>query len=328
MTATIHARIEHWPLARPFAISRGVRHEATTLVVEITEDGHTGRGEAVPYPRFGETPEGTLAAVQAIAAEDTLPDRPSLAARLPAGAARNALDCALWDLESKRTGRPVWDLAGLSEPQPTFTAYTISLGEPAEMARAAAEAKDRPLLKIKLGGDPGQEASRLTAVRRAAPDARLVVDANEGWSPGTLTDLAPVLAKTRVELVEQPLPEGADAELASLHYPVPLCADESCRTRTDLARTAALYDYVNVKLDKAGGLTEALALCEEAKERELGIFLGCMLAGSLAIAPAMLLAEFADYVDLDGPLHLRLDRLNGLRVEDSLLHPPRSELWG
>lgn len=329
MPPRLHARIEHWPLVRPFAIARGTRREAVTLVVELLRNGVRGRGEAVPYARFGETPGSALAAVRSFFSTSGVPpDRRTLAGRLPAGAARNALDCAYWDLEAKESGIPVWQRAGLPEPQPLVTAYTISLGAPDAMAEQAREAADRPLLKVKLGGDAGREAARLRAVRQAAPDARLIVDANEGWSPATLEALASVLQDAKVELVEQPLPEAEEQGLGSVDFPLPLCADESCRTRADLDRVANLYTHINVKLDKTGGLSEALALCQAARERGLGIFVGCMMAGSLAVAPAFLLGALADYVDLDGPLYMRMDRLHGIETDHARLLPPERALWG
>ena len=328
VAARLQARIEHWPLSRPFSISRGTRTEATTLVVEIERGGIIGRGESVPYPRLGETPESALASVKGLADQGLPSGRDELQERLPAGSARNALDCAFWDLEAKTSGMPVWKAAGLPEPRPLVTAYTISLGTPEAMGRQAAEAAKRPLLKIKLGGSAEHEAERIRCVRRNAPESRLVVDANERWSHESMRSLLPVLAESGVELLEQPLPEGADEEVHTGGTSVPLCADESCRTREDLGRLAGRYRYVNVKLDKAGGLTEALALSREARIRGFGVFVGCMMAGSLATAPAFLLAATADYVDLDGPLYLKQDRPGGLRAEGSLLHPPEAGFWG
>lgn len=329
MAPRLHARIEHWPLARPFAISRGIRREAVTLVVELLRDGVRGRGEAVPYARFGETPDSAMAEVRSFSATSGIPpDRRVLASKLPAGAARNALDCAYWDLEAKESGIPVWQRAGLPAPGPMLTAYTIALGSPDSMAEQAQGAAARPLLKVKLGGDAAQEAARIQAVRQAAPDARLIVDANEGWSAATLKAMIPALQDAAVELVEQPLPEAEENGLASVDFPLPLCADESCRTRADLDRVAALYTHVNVKLDKTGGFSEALALCHAARERGLGVFVGCMMAGSLAVAPAFLLGALADYVDLDGPLYMRTDRLHGLESDGARLLPPEPVLWG
>ena len=328
MATRVQAAIERWPLRRPFAIARGTRTEAATLVVEIERDGTVGRGESVPYPRLGETPELALASVTEFAERGLPCGRDELQERLTAGCVRNALDCAFWDLEAKESGIPVWKAAGLPEPRPLTTAYTISLDSPEAMGMQAEEAADRPLLKIKLGGDPEREPERLRSVRRSAPDARLVVDANEGWSASTMRSLLPVLEEAGVELLEQPLPESADEEIGMTDSLVPLCADESCRTRADLERLEGRYRYVNVKLDKAGGLTEAIALAREARSRGFGVFVGCMLAGSLATAPAFLLAAIADYVDLDGPLYLKRDHRGGFRARGSLLVPPGTEFWG
>lgn len=324
----LHARCEHWPLGRPFAISRGARREVVTLVVEISDDGCVGRGEAVPYRRFGETPQSALAAVERYAEEGGKFNRDALAAESLRGAARNALDCALWDLEAKQTGVPVWERAGLPPPSPVTTAYTISLGSTEAMARQAEEASGRPLLKVKMGGSEGEENARLQAVRNAAPEARLVVDANEGWSAAQLEELMPTMREVGVELIEQPLPAGEDGPLEGMERAAPLCADESCLTREDLEAVRQRYDYVNIKMDKAGGLTEALALYRDARELEMGVFVGCMLAGSLAIAPALLMSPLADFVDLDGPLYMRVDREGGVRTEGSLLHPPQAGFWG
>lgn len=328
MSFALHSRIEHWPLVRPFSIARGTRTEAVTLVVELARDGCVGRGESVPYARYDESPQSVLAQVDGLHADGLELDRESLAKRLPAGAARNAIDCALWDWEAKRQGQPVWQLAGLPKPKPLTTAFTVGLGTPEEMGTAAGQAKDRPLLKVKLGGDAANEPARIRAVRKAAPDARLVVDANEGWTLETAQGMAPVLAECGVELLEQPFPAAEDSQVAKLPKTTPLCADESCHTRDGLGQIAELYQFANVKLDKAGGFTEALALCHAVKERGLGLFVGCMLAGSLATAPALLLAGLADYVDLDGPLYIKHDRFGGIRYEESLLHPASSNLWG
>ena len=326
MTLQLTAGIERWPLRRPFTIARGTRSEAVTLVVRLQRDGVSGRGESVPYPRLGETPDSVLATVGELARRGLPPDREALQRALPAGSARNALDCALWDLEAREGGVPAWRTAGLPAPRPLTTAYTISLDSPAAMGRQAREAASRPLLKVKLGGDAAREAERLNRVRAAAPESRLVVDANEGWSEQTLRSLAPALVAAGVELLEQPLPEGEDAAIGDVG--VPLCADESCRTRADLEHLPASYRYINVKLDKAGGFTEALALARAARTRGLGVFVGCMLAGSLASAPAFLLAAEADYVDLDGPLYLARDREGGLRPDGARLHPPAPGFWG
>jgi len=318
---------ESWPIAGSFTISRGSKTAADVVVVTIAEDGATGRGEAVPYPRYNETVPAVIAALEAarpaIAAGCGRADVPRL---VEPRAARNALDCALWDLEAKRTGRPVWQLAGLSEPQPLITAYTLSLDTPETMAEAAARAAARPLLKLKLGRDG--DAERLRLIRRAAPNSRLIVDANEGWTPDSLPGLLAVCAETGVELVEQPLPAANDEALRGLARNVIVCADESAHDRDGLDRLTGKYDAINIKLDKTGGLTEALALARAARARGLRIMTGCMLATSLAMAPAMLVAQFADVVDLDGPLLLKHDRIPGIAFDGSLMYPPPQSLWG
>ncbi|RMD49807.1 MAG: L-Ala-D/L-Glu epimerase [Alphaproteobacteria bacterium] len=319
----IAARVERFPLAAAFTISRGSRTEAEVVTVEVEADGLRGRGECVPYARYGESVASVLDQIASLPSDI---DRERLQALLPPGAARNAVDCALWDLEARRAGRPVWALAGLPEPRPVLTAYTLSLAPPEEMRAAAARAADRPLLKIKLGTP--DDLPRLEAVRAGAPQARIIVDANEGWRAADWAALAPELARLGVEMAEQPLPAGEDAALADLPRPVPLCADESCHTRADLDRLAGRYDMVNVKLDKTGGLTEAIALVREARARGFEVMIGCMVGSSLAMAPALLLAPLARIVDLDGPLLLAQDRPDGLRYEGSLVHPPSAALWG
>ncbi|HXW48016.1 MAG TPA: N-acetyl-D-Glu racemase DgcA [Xanthobacteraceae bacterium] len=321
------ARIERWPLERAFTISRGAKTEAVVVVVEL-EDGHRGRGEAVPYARYGETPEGVVAAIEALqpALRRGL-DRATLQITLPAGAARNALDCALWDLEAKQAGRRVYQLAALPTPKPLVTAYTISLAAPEIMAKAAERASARPVLKVKLGGG-GDDVKRIAAVRRAAPRAELIVDANEGWNERDLERNLAACAEARVTLVEQPLPQGQDEPLAEIARVIPVCADESAHDRASLKALKGKYDAVNVKLDKTGGLTEALALAMEAEREGFVIMVGCMVATSLAMAPAMLVAQGARIVDLDGPLLLAKDRSHGLRFEGSVVYPPEPILWG
>ncbi len=319
--------IERWPIAGRFTISRGSRTEAVVVTAEVTDGTVTGRGECVPYARYGETVEGVRDLIarqeEALAAGLT---RQDLAGRMPAGAARNALDCALWDLEAKRTGTPAHVLAGIPAPAPVTTCYTLSLGTPEEMAAAAHMAASRPLLKVKLGGAGDPE--RIAAVRRGAPNSRLVVDANEAWSAETMAANLAACAAAGVELIEQPLPAGDDGLLARIARPIPICADESLHGDVDLDALKDRYDAINIKLDKAGGLTEALRLAQDAKARGLSIMVGCMLGTSLAMAPAMLLSGYADFVDLDGPLLLARDRDPGLRFEGSLVHPPEPALWG
>ncbi len=320
-------RRESWPVAGEFRISRGAITAVEVVVVEIDQDGVIGWGEARPYSRFGESPATVTEQLRALAREiERGMSRSELAAVLPAGAARNALDCALWDLEAGLAGRPVAQLAGLGRPEPVVTAFTLSLASPEAMGEAAKRSARRPLLKLKLGGGPDLE--RVRAVRDGAPEARIIIDANEAWTVETYLDAAPALASLGVELIEQPLAEGDDAVLDRLPRPVPVCADESCRDRGSLARLRGRYDLINIKLDKAGGLTEALALREAARRAGLKVMVGSMVATSLAVAPAVLVAQGAPVVDLDGPLLLARDREPGLLYEGSTLGPPGRDLWG
>jgi L-alanine-DL-glutamate epimerase-like enolase superfamily enzyme len=328
MPLALTVRSERWPVAGTFAIARGApRTEAIVVVAELADGIHTGRGECVPYRRYGETVETVVAAIegQRAALAGGL-DRAGLQHAMGAGAARNALDCALWDLAAKRAGQSVHALAGLPPPRPLTTALTISLDTPAAMGKAAAKASARALLKIKLGGDG--DPDRIAAVRRAAPRAELIVDANESWSARNLADNLAACAAAGVTLVEQPLPQSADDPLAAIAHPIPICADESAHDRTSLDRLAGKYDAINIKLDKAGGLTEALLLAAEADRRGFARMVGCMVATSLSMAPAVLVAQGARVVDLDGPLILARDRPHGLRYEDSLVHPATAALWG
>ena len=321
------ARIERWAIAGSFTISRGAKTQAVTVVAEVSRNGLTGRGECVPYSRYGETPEATLAALTAM--QEPLSrglDRHALQAAMPPGAARNALDCALLDLEAKTSGQRVWNLLGRPAPVACITAYTISLASPEAMAAAAAKAAHRPLLKIKLGGDG--DGRRIAAVRKAAPDSELIVDANEAWTSEGLEQNLADCAEAGVTLVEQPLPAGHDEALAHIRRPLLVCADESVHDRASLDRLRERYDAVNIKLDKTGGLTEALAMADAAQALGFQIMIGCMVATSLAMAPAMLLAQQARFVDLDGPLLLARDRDGGLRYDGSLVYPPGAALWG
>jgi L-alanine-DL-glutamate epimerase-like enolase superfamily enzyme len=324
----LSVRIERWPIPGAFAISRGSKTEAVVVVVELSDGTHRGRGESVPYARYGETPDGIVAAIDGLrpALRRGL-DRAALQGAMTAGAARNALDCAYWDVNAKQTGRPAYELAGIRAPAPLTTAYTISLSPAAEMAAAAERAAWRPLLKVKLGGG-GDDRERITAVRRAAPQAEIIVDANEGWDADNFEQNLAACADVGVTLIEQPLPEGRDDALARIKRPIPVCADESVHGRASLDALAGKYDAVNIKLDKAGGLTEALALAAEAERRGFTIMVGCMVATSLAMAPAMLVAQRARLVDLDGPLLLAKDRSDGLRYDGSLIYPPEPALWG
>ena len=324
----LSVRRESWKLEKPFAISRGSQTLAEVVVAEINDGALRGRGECVPYPRYGESVDGVVAAIEAMteAVAGGL-DREGLLTAIPAGAARNAVDAALWDLEAKASGTSVWALADIrTQPHTIVTAYTISLDTPEKMGEAAAEHATRPLLKLKLTGEGDLE--RVEAVRQGAPNAKLIVDANEGWGVEHLAQYGPALAALGVALIEQPLPAGQDAALASVPHPVPLCADESCHTTEDLDALAGRYEFVNIKLDKTGGLTEALRLKTAARERGFKIMVGCMVGSSLAMAPALLLAQDAELVDLDAPLLLARDRQPGLRYEGSLVFPPKPNLWG
>ena len=325
----LSVRIERWPLREAFTISRGSKTEAVVVVAELRDGTHCGRGECVPYARYSETPDRIVAAIEAMRpALDRGLDRAALQAAMPSGAARNALDCAYWDVNAKRSGRPVHELAGLVAPGPRVTAYTISLGAPAAMAEAAEKASSRPLLKVKLGGTDAADGERIAAVRRAASGCELIVDANEGWNEDNLARNLAACADCGVTLIEQPLPEGRDAALSGLKRPVPVCADESVHDRASLDRLAGKYDAVNIKLDKAGGLTEALALAAAANRRGFAIVVGCMVATSLSMAPAVLLAQRALLVDLDGPLLLAKDRAGGLRYDGALVYPADPAFWG
>ncbi|NKX45220.1 N-acetyl-D-Glu racemase DgcA [Roseicyclus persicicus] len=310
-------------LAEAFTISRGSRTEARVLTVRVIRDGVTGRGECVPYARYGETLDSVTAEIEALPPGIS---RQDLQDALPAGAARNAVDCALWDWHAKHEGCPVHKLAGLPAPRPVVSAYTLSLDTPERMQAAAARHAHRPLLKIKLGTP--DDMPRLEAVRAGAPGARIIVDANEGWTAEVYSDLAPHLLRLGVEMVEQPLPAGADDLLAEIDRPLPVCADESCHDRASLPGLRGKYDMVNIKLDKTGGLTEALALKAQAEAEGYGVMVGCMVGSSLAMAPAVLVAQGAAIVDLDGPLLLAEDREDALRFEGSVLHPPLPALWG
>ena len=320
-------RAVDFPLHTPFRIARGVKTHAAVVEVTLTAGPHVGRGECVPYARYGETVETVLAQIESIrpALERGLSPA-TLQPLLPAGAARNAVDCALWDLAARATGRPVADWLGLPPAGPVTTAWTLSVDEPAAMAEAAARASAMPLLKLKLTG--AGDLDRVRAVRAARPDAVLVADANEAWDEGRLAADAPALAALGVALLEQPLPQAEDAALAGFRPPLPLCADESCHTRADLPRLAGRYGFVNVKLDKAGGLTEAAALARAAREQGFGVMLGCMISSSLSLAPAFLLSPFAAYVDLDGALWLSRDREGGLSCRDGLVSGAARGFWG
>jgi len=327
MRTTLEIATDSFPIRGAFVISRGAKTEAVVVAVTLRRGGAMGRGECTPYARYGESPQSVVAAIEdARSAFESGVDAAALQDLLPAGAARNALDCALWDLEAKESGVPAWRRAGLAPLAPLTTAYTLSVGTPPEMLKAAQAAAGRPLLKVKLAGDG--DAERVAAVRAGAPRAALIVDANEAWREENLADNIAACARAGVRLIEQPLPAGRDSALRDRPRDVPICADESAHERSGLAALTDRYDAVNVKLDKTGGLTEALLTARAARELGLGVMVGCMVASSLAMAPAALLGQLADYVDLDGPLLLARDRDPALRYEGSTLYPPEPALWG
>ena len=327
MRRTLTAAHQRFGLTAPFRIARGVKTAADVVTVTIRQGAHEGRGEGVPYPRYGETIDAALAAIAAIAPlVDRGGSRADLAAAMPAGAARNAIDNALWDLEARLAGTSVAELAGLPAPGPVASAITIAIDTPGAMAAAAARAASVPLLKVKVDRDGA--AAQIAAVRAAAPAPRLIVDPNESWTMADVVALQDLLVAHRVDLLEQPLPAGADGDLAGFASLVPICADESLHTAADLDMLVGRYAVVNVKLDKTGGLTEALALVDAARTRGFGLMVGCMVCSSLGIAPALLIAGQAGFVDLDGPLWLSADRAGGVLDRDGLLSPPAPGFWG
>lgn len=320
-------RQEQWPLSGVFRIARGARTQAEIVTVELTHNGAQGRGECVPYPRYGESTQSVAAQLEAIRPRVELGiDLEEAQTLLPAGAARNALDCALWDLRAKTTGKRVWELAGMSAPKPVLTAYTISLDTPEIMAQAARDAVGRPLLKVKIGG-PG-DIDRIRAVVSSRPDARLIVDANEGLSEESLPELLLQARALNIDVIEQPFATGKDARLGTVAAPVAICADESFHTSADIEKLLQNYDAVNVKLDKTGGFTEGLKAVRDARAAGMRVMVGCMVGTSLVTAPAVLLAQLADWTDLDGPLLLAKDRDPGLFYDVSMLHPPEAGVWG
>ena len=327
MTPTLAVRAERLPLRAPFRISRGVKTHAEVVVAELRADGRAGFGECVPYPRYGETPASVAAQLAAagarLAAED---DARAVVAAMPAGAARNALDCALWDLEARLGQGSVAERLGRAAPAPFATAVTVSLDTVPAMRAAAAASADAPLIKVKL--DAHDPAERLAAVAEAAPRARLIVDPNEGWTLAILRAMAGPISRLPVVMVEQPLPADADEGLAGLDYPAPICADEAVHTADDVARVAGRYQVVNVKLDKAGGLSEALAMAARARDLGLGVLAGCMVSSSLSIAPALWIGAQADAADLDGPWWLTEDRAGGCRIDQGVIYPPQLGFWG
>ena len=314
-----------WPLNKPFRIARGVRTKARVIVVTVNDGQHTGEAEAVPSKRYGETVASVIAQLEQIFSNGERIDRQRVQQLMPAGAARNALDCALWDLEAKSSGKRAWELANIEVADAVQTAITISLDTPEKMA-AAVQGK-APILKLKLGGDD-LDLPRVEGVRREAPATRLLVDANESWSPSHYRNIVPALHRLGIELIEQPFPADADGVLETLDHPIPVCADESCHTSADLPRLLNRYQAINVKLDKTGGLTEGLLLTKRARENRFRILIGCMVCTSLGIAPARLLAGRADYIDLDGPLLLARDRHHPVPYGDGKIGLPPRQLWG
>ena len=319
----IQAKVEIFPLAQIFRISRGARTQAEVVTVIYEKDGIFGRGECVPYARYNETLESVIKQIEDL--PDSI-DKETLQENLPPGAARNAVDCALWDFECKKLDQRIWETANIQQPEKNITAYTLSLDEPENMFKQAEKNSNRPLLKIKLGTP--NDMPRLEAVRKGAPNSEIIVDANEGWNAEVYSQLAPQLVTLGVKLVEQPLPADEDDDLIGLPRPLPICADESCHDRKSLEKLIGKYDFVNIKLDKTGGLTEALLLKNKALEAGFKIMVGCMVGSSLAMAPATLIAQNATFVDLDGPLLLAQDRQHGLLYDESWVHPPVKNLWG
>ena len=333
MTTTIQVFAETFPIAGSFTISRGSRTEIHVVVAEISQAGHTGRGECVPYAHYGESLASVRQQIEAMAPHlaqmgELRGARDDLSGAMAPGAARNALDCALFDLEAKQSGQRVWDLLSMPPPPDLITAYTLSLGSPKDMGQAARDMSGRALLKLKLGGEGDVDLDRVRAVRQGAPKARLIVDANEAWTPEMVVPFSEILGGLGVELIEQPLPSGGDGMLADMPHPVPICADESCHVSSDLANLVGRYDVVNLKLDKSGGLTEGLVMVRDARKLGFGIMVGCMLGTSLAMAPGTILGSLADFVDLDGPLLLANDRPTPLVYRDSYVAAPTAGLWG
>ena len=323
---SIDAHEEIWPLRQLFRISRGSRTEAQTVVLTVSDGEHIGRGECVPVARYNQSTDSVLAQIESIQGDKNL-SRESLQDFLPAGAARNALDCALWDLEAKICGKRAWELVNIPIVPEVETSFTISLDTPEKMGAAAKANAKLPMLKLKLGGDD-PDLARVETVREAASATGLLIDANESWSPEHYQKIVPALKQLGVELIEQPFPANADEVLETLNHPIPVCADESCHTTGDLPRLTNRYEVVNVKLDKAGGLTQALHLCERARDSGFKLLVGCMVCTSLGIAPARLLPSFANWIDLDGPLLLARDRDHPVPYTNGRIGIPPRDLWG
>ena len=328
MPYSLNIHTEAWPLAGAFRISRGTRRVSDVLMVEVNDGNYVGRGECFPYARYGEDIDSVQKQLNSVRSEiEHGLDRQALLNVLAPGAARNAVDCALWDLEAKRAGVRVWDLADLPAPEPVTTVYTLGVDEPAIMGERARENLDRPRLKLKMTGD-GADLERVRNIHKNAPNARLVVDANEGWTIEQYLEYAPQFKELGVEMIEQPLPSTDDEQLSGVDRPIPVCADESCHDRATLKSLVGKYDMINIKLDKTGGLTEGLNLRDAALKQGLSIMVGCMIGTSLAMAPGILVAQEAAIVDLDGPLLLAEDRAPGLSFTGSIIHPPETRLWG
>ncbi|WP_184000461.1 N-acetyl-D-Glu racemase DgcA [Sphingomonas kyeonggiensis] len=327
MLRTLAARSDAFKLSTPFRISRGVKTVAEVVTVSISAEGVTGWGEGVPYPRYGESIDGALAEIEAArAAIEGGASREELLARMPAGAALNAVDCALWDLEAKLAGRSVTDMLGLPPLGPTATAMTVSLDTPDAMAVAAGKLADVPLIKIKV--DRSDPEAQIRRVREMAPAPRVIVDPNESWTIAEIERLQPMLAELRIDLLEQPLPAGEDQALEGFKPLIPIAADESAHIADDVAALASKYQVINIKLDKTGGLTGALALADAAAAAGLGVMTGSMISTSLSIAPALVIAARSSFVDLDGPLWLAEDRPGGVRGVGGVLTPPAPGFWG
>ncbi|PRD41551.1 dipeptide epimerase [Phyllobacterium phragmitis] len=327
MRINLQIQTDRYPIAGKFTISRGSKTEAVVLVCTLSDGKYVGRGECVPYARYGESLESVAAEIEA--ARGALTEgatRLDLLQLMRAGAARNAVDCALWDIEAKRTGNRAAAAISAKPPHPLRTAITISMGDPETMAEAARALSAHPVIKAKIGGE--NDAARIHAVAEAAPGSRIILDANEGWTEENFRKNMMIAAEAGIALIEQPLPAGQDEFLAATPRPVPVCADESAHTSEGLEALLGRYDAVNIKLDKTGGLTEALTMRQRARDLGLGVMVGCMVGTSLAMAPAVLLAQDADYADLDGPLLLKRDRSPGLVYEGTLVHPPEPDLWG
>ncbi|MHC1548680.1 N-acetyl-D-Glu racemase DgcA [Phyllobacterium sp. K27] len=327
MIINLDIAVERWPIAGTFTISRGSKTEAAIVVCTLGDGEHSGRGECVPYARYGESIESVCAEIESLRnALSNGASRDDLTNLLHAGAARNAVDCAFWDLEAKRNGTSVASMLAMPALRDLTTAVTVSFGDAATMAEAARGFANRPLIKVKVGGE--NDAERITAVAQAAPSSRIIIDANEGWTNANIVENMLACAKAGVVLIEQPLPADNDAILAKIPHPVPICADESAHGTDDLHTLLGRYDSINIKLDKTGGLTEALRMHKRARELGFGIMVGCMVGTSLAMAPAVIVAQDADFVDLDGPLILKEDRTPGLEFNGSRVSPPKPELWG